>query len=86
VAFPTWEFIKSVLIFLGIPPVADYLTRRIGLRVKGRDWYDTVVAPRIGPPALHGLLFTIVVMFALQGDAIVGDPLSVVRIAAQLLM
>ena len=86
VAFSTWEITKSVLIFLGIPLLAGYLTRRIGLRVKGKDWYDTVFVPRIGPLALYGLLFTIVVMFALQGDAIISDPLSVVRIAIPLLV
>ncbi|MBK6762630.1 MAG: ACR3 family arsenite efflux transporter [Micrococcales bacterium] len=86
VAFSTWEITKSVLIFLGIPLLAGYLTRRIGLRVKGKDWYDTVFVPRIGPLALYGLLFTIVVMFALQGDAIISDPLSVVRIAVPLLV
>ncbi len=86
VAFSTWEITKAVLIFLGIPLIAGYLTRRIGLRVKGKDWYDTVFVPRIGPLALYGLLFTIVVMFALQGDAIISDPLSVVRIAIPLLV
>ena len=85
VAFSTWEITKAVMIFLGIPLVAGYLTRRIGLRVKGRDWYERVFIPRISPFALYGLLFTIVVMFALQGEAILSDPVSVAQIAIPLL-
>src|SRR5664280_2864301 len=79
VQFSTWEITKAVLIFLGIPLVAGYLTRRIGIRSKGHDWYEQRFLPRVGPFALYGLLFTIVVMFALQGDAITSDPASVVR-------
>ena len=86
VQFSTWDITKAVLIFLGIPLLAGYLTRRIGLRTKGREWYDAVFLPRIGPFALYGLLFTIVVMFALQGDAILGDPASVLQIAIPLLV
>lgn len=86
VTFSTWEITKAVLIFLGIPLVAAFLTRRIGLRTKGRKWYENSFLPRIGPWALYGLLFTIVVMFALQGDAILSDPVSVVQIAIPLLV
>jgi len=86
VQFSMWDITKAVLIFLGIPLVAGYLTRRIGLRVKGAVWYDTKFAPFISPFALYGLLFTIVVMFALQGEAITTDPLSVVQIAIPLLV
>ncbi len=86
VQFSTWDITKAVLIFLGIPLVAGYLTRRIGLRTKGRDWYEQTFIPRISPFALYGLLFTIVVMFALQGDAITSDPLAVVSIAIPLLV
>ena len=86
VQFSTWDITKAVLIFLGIPLVAGYLTRRIGLRAKGRDWYEQEFVPRISPFALYGLLFTIVVMFALQGDAITSDPLAVVGIAIPLLV
>ncbi len=82
VHFSTWEITKAVLIFLGIPLVAGYLTRRIGLRTKGRDWYEEKFIPLISPFALYGLLFTIVVMFALQGEAITSDPVSVVQIAS----
>ena len=86
VQFSTWDITKAVLIFLGIPLVAGYLTRRIGLQTRGREWYDTTFIPRISPFALYGLLFTIVVMFALQGEAITSDPLAVVSIAVPLLV
>ncbi|SDC24417.1 ACR3 family arsenite efflux transporter [Actinokineospora iranica] len=80
-----WAITKSVLIFLGIPLVSGYLTRRIGERAKGRDWYETRFLPRIGPAALYGLLFTIVILFALQGRQITSRPLDVARIALPLL-
>lgn len=86
VHFSTSEITKAVLIFLGIPLIAGYLTRRIGVRVKGRVWYEEKFVPRISPFALYGLLFTIVVMFALQGNAITSDPVSVLRIALPLLV
>ncbi|GAA4764301.1 ACR3 family arsenite efflux transporter [Actinomycetospora chibensis] len=81
-----WAIVRSVLIFLGIPLLAGYLTRRLGERSRGRDWYESRFLPRIGPFALYGLLFTIVVLFALQGDAITSRPLDVVRIALPLLI
>ncbi|MGD3105684.1 ACR3 family arsenite efflux transporter [Streptomyces sp. YGL11-2] len=81
-----WEIARSVLIFLGIPLAAGYLTRRLGERAKGRTWYESTLLPKIGPFALYGLLFTIVVLFALQGDAITSRPLDVARIAAPLLV
>ncbi|MFI6085668.1 ACR3 family arsenite efflux transporter [Streptomyces sp. NPDC051217] len=81
-----WEISRSVLIFLGIPLLAGFLTRRIGEKTKGRTWYETKLIPRIGPFALYGLLFTVVVLFALQGDAITSRPLDVVRIALPLLV
>jgi ACR3 family arsenite transporter len=75
----------SVLVFLGIPLVAGFATRTIGERAKGRDWYEGAFLPRLGPWALYGLLFTIVLLFALQGDAVTSNPLDVVRIAIPLL-
>ncbi|MFJ8825456.1 ACR3 family arsenite efflux transporter [Streptomyces sp. NPDC102467] len=81
-----WEIARSVLIFLGIPLIAGFATRRLGEKARGRDWYETKLLPRIGPFALYGLLFTIVVLFALQGQAITSRPLDVVRIALPLLV
>ncbi|QKV80652.1 ACR3 family arsenite efflux transporter [Amycolatopsis sp. Hca4] len=81
-----WQIAKSVLIFLGIPLVAGYLSRRFGERAKGRDWYETSFLPKVGPVALYGLLFTIVILFALQGDQITSRPLDVARIAVPLLV
>ena len=75
---------KSVLIFLGIPLLAGYFTRRLLVARRGDTWYDGTFIPRIGPTALIGLLYTIVLMFAMQGDRIVRLPLDVVRIAIPL--
>jgi ACR3 family arsenite transporter len=83
--FSVGAIVVSVLVFLGIPLVAGFLTRTVGERTRGRDWYESRLLPRIGPVALHGLLFTIVMLFALQGDAITSKPWDVVRIAAPLL-
>jgi ACR3 family arsenite transporter len=80
-----WDIAKSVLIFLGIPLLAGYLSRTLGERARGRDWYESRFLPRIGPAALYGLLFTIVILFALQGDTITHQPLDVARIALPLL-
>ncbi len=81
-----WEIAKSVLIFLGIPLLAGFLTRHFGEKVKGRTWYEEKLLPTIGPWALYGLLFTIVILFALQGDQITSHPWDVVRIALPLLV
>ncbi|MBI3966311.1 MAG: ACR3 family arsenite efflux transporter [Chloroflexi bacterium] len=79
-----WDIAKSVLIFLGIPLAAGALTRLVGVRTKGRQWYDEVAMPRLAPTALLALLFTIVVMFTLKGDVILALPSDVLRIALPL--
>jgi ACR3 family arsenite transporter len=83
--FSVGAIVVSVLVFLGVPLVSGFLTRTVGERTRGRDWYESRFLPRIGPVALYGLLFTIVVLFALQGDAITSAPWDVVRIALPLL-
>jgi len=81
-----WTIAKSVLVFLGLPLLAGFLTRTVLEARKGTDWYEHVFLPRIGPVALYGLLFTIVVLFALQGDQITNHPLDVARVALPLLV
>ncbi|MHA2272316.1 MAG: ACR3 family arsenite efflux transporter [Candidatus Hodarchaeales archaeon] len=76
----------SVFIFLGIPLLAGALTRLAGLRTIGKERYDTEFAPRLGPTALVGLLFTIVVMFAMQGKEIVDLGWKLAQVAAPLLL
>jgi len=83
--FSLGAIVLSVLVFLGIPLVAGALTRFLGERARGREWYEERFLPRIGPLALYGLLATIVLLFALQGDAITSRPGDVARIAVPLL-
>jgi len=81
-----WSIAKSVLIFLGIPLLAGYLTRRILVARRGETWYSETFIRKIGPTALIGLLYTIVLMFAMQGDRILHLPIDVLRIALPLLV
>jgi ACR3 family arsenite transporter len=81
----TWDIARSVLTFLGIPLLAGFISRRVGEKTKGRPWYEERFLPAVGPFALCGLLFTIVVLFALQGSAITNNPTDVARIAIPLL-
>lgn len=83
--FSFWAIVTSVLVFLGIPLLAGVSSRTWGERLKGRTWYETQFIPRISPLALIGLLYTIVLLFALQGEQITDNPWAVARLALPLL-
>jgi arsenite transporter len=80
-----WDITVAVLVFLGIPLLAGAATRVLGERARGREWYEERLLPVLSPFALYGLLFTVVLLFALQGDTIVERPGDVARIALPLL-
>jgi arsenite transporter len=80
------DIARSVLIFLGIPLAAGIITRFYLMGRRGKEWYETTFMPRLGPTAMIGLLFTIVVMFSMQGDRILSQPGDVVMVAIPLIV
>lgn len=84
--FSFWSIVSSVLVFLGIPLLAGVLSRVIGEKVKGRHWYESKFLPAVSPLSLIGLLYTIVLLFSLQGEQITSQPWTVVRLAVPLLI
>ncbi|MCT2564670.1 ACR3 family arsenite efflux transporter [Chryseobacterium herbae] len=86
VSVPIRDVTESVLIYLGIPFLAGFLSRYFLTKWKGKEWYSRKFIPMISPVTLYALLFTIVLMFSLKGDKILELPMDVVKVAIPLII
>jgi ACR3 family arsenite transporter len=86
ITVPMGEVAQSVAIYLGLPYLAGFLSRKILIQSKGKDWYNRKFIPKISPITLYALLFTIVLMFSLKGDKILELPMDVIKVAIPLVI
>ena len=86
VEFSFWSIVTAVLVFLGIPLLLGVLSRVWGEKIKGREWFEDRFLPAVSPLAMIGLLYTIVLLFSLQGEQLVAQPTAVVRVAIPLVI
>ena len=84
--FSFWSIVKAVLVFLGVPLLLGVLSRVWGEKVKGREWFENRFLPAVSPLAMIGLLYTIVLLFSLQGEQLVAQPTAVIRVAIPLVI
>lgn len=84
--FSFWSIVTAVLVFLGVPLLLGVLSRVWGEKVKGREWFENRFLPAVSPLAMIGLLYTIVLLFSLQGEQLVAQPTAVIRVAIPLVI
>ena len=84
--FSFWSIVKAVLVFLGVPLLLGVFSRVWGEKVKGREWFENRFLPAVSPLAMIGLLYTIVLLFSLQGEQLVAQPTAVIRVAIPLVI
>ena len=84
--FSFWSIVTAVLVFLGVPLLLGVLSRVWGEKVKGREWFENRFLPVVSPLAMIGLLYTIVLLFSLQGEQLVAQPTVVIKVAIPLVI
>ena len=84
--FSFWSIVTAVLVFLGVPLLLGVLSRVWGEKAKGREWFENRFLPAVSPLAMIGLLYTIVLLFSLQGEQLVAQPTAVIKVAIPLVI